>query len=367
MKVLTKEELVAKIKAADSIYYKENPCFHCGPGNGCDDCRGCEDAKLSWELGEARRKAYDEYEQTFGVPYDYDVMLNQIKEKEKECEKWNKHCKKCGGNFDDNCKDCVDWETKLQTYNSLNWLKEEFKIKYNDDYDKIKSKENMTEQEKRDLKIDSGITIKEWIDYNVRTHGAKNFFNCVNEEWDNIKDNIKQSIMDEISLSIKPEKIDTIEDLAKLLDGNTRRDELYNEYGINIYDLCKQKKWVVIYGASDDLIEFEGFISDEDGAYEGTLMKFVKPGEFYLEDETDETYKKSKDYMFIPITENELKEIKDKDYKDNCVIEMLWCPGETDMSWQVNVKGVPFAKFNVMQDDEVFCEAVIIDLSNFVK
>ena len=42
MKVLTKEDIVAKIKAAESKYYKESPCLHCGPGNGCDDCRGCE-------------------------------------------------------------------------------------------------------------------------------------------------------------------------------------------------------------------------------------------------------------------------------------------------------------------------------------
>ena len=45
--------------------------------------------------------------------------------------------KKCGSNFDDDCK---DWDKKFQVYNSLKWLKEEFKRKYHIDYDKIKKK-----------------------------------------------------------------------------------------------------------------------------------------------------------------------------------------------------------------------------------
>ena len=369
MKVLTKEDIVAKIKAAESKYYKESPCLHCGPGNGCDDCRGCEDAKKDFELSKIRRAAYDEYEQTFGVSYQQDSDYDRIVKKEEEYNKWIDYCRKCGGNFDDDCRDCKDWDEKFKVVNSLKWLKEEFKRKYHIDYDKINKEKikNMTKEESRDLKIDKGITIKDWIDYNVRAHGAKNFFKCVNESWDNIKDDIKQSIMDEIATNIKPETINTIEDLAKLLDGNTYRDELYNEYGMNIYDICEKNKWVIVYGASDDLIEFEGIISDEDGAWNGALCKLVKPGDFYLEDADDETYKKAKDYMFVSITEDELKVLKNNNYKDTCVVEMLWCPDGTDMSWQVNVKGAPFVKFNVMEDDEVYCEAAIIDLSNFIK
>ena len=367
---IKKDHLIAKIKEAESKYYKENPCFHCGPGNGCDDCRGCEDAKLNWELGKARRKAYDDYEKEVGHSYEQDVMYNQIENKEKEYNTWKVKCYKCGGNFDEDCKDCKDWEEKFNVVKSLNWLKEEFKRKFKLDYNIINKntiENNMTFDEKRDLKIDKGVSIKEWISYNVRKHGAKNFYNCVNESWNEIADSVKQSVMNEIALNIKPENINTIEDLAKLLDGNEYRDELYNEYGIDIYDLCEQKKWVIVFGASDDLIEFEGFISDEDGAWDGTLMKFVTPGEFYLEDEDDETYKKAKDYMFHRISKDELKEIKNKDYKDTCIIEMLWDPKEIDASWQVNIKGAPFAKFNVMEDENIYCKAAIIDLSKFIK
>ena len=93
----------------------------------------------------------------------------------------------------------------------------------------------------------------------------------------------------------------------------------------------------------------------------------VKPGDFYLEDADDETYKKAKDYMFVSIIEDELKVLKNNNYNDTCVVEMLWCPDGTDMSWQVNVKGAPFTKFNVMKGEEVYCEAAIVDLSKFIK
>ena len=364
-----RDDLIAKIKAAEKKYYNESPCLHCGPGNGCDDCRGCEDSKKNYELEMMLHNAREAYKNRFGHSYDEDLMIQQIANKEKEVEHWRDHCRKCGGNFGDDCRDCSDWEKTFEVSKSLNWLKEEFKRKYHIDYDKINKEKikNMTKEESRDVKIDKGITIKDWIDYNVRAHGAKNFFKCVNENWDNIKDDIKQSIMDEIATNIKPETINTIEDLAKLLDGNEYRDELYNEYGMNIYDICEKNKWVIVYGASDDLIEFEGVISGEDGAWDGTLCKFVKPGDFYLEDEDDETYKKAKDYKFVRINQDELNELKNNNYKDTCVVEMLWDPEEIDASWQVNIKGAPFAKFNIMEDEDVYCEAAIIDLSKFIK
>ena len=221
-----------------------------------------------------------------------------------------------------------------------------------------------------DYNINKFNNISEWIKYNINTCGAKDFYDYLNNDWDYISNSIKDAILNEVYQKIKPEYIETIEDLAKLLDGNEYRDELYNEYDINIIDICKKNKWVIVYGASDDLIEFNGIINDEDGAWEGTIMKFVKPGDFYKEYEEEDVYHKAKDYMFVAIEDKELKEIKSsinnwKDYKGTPIIEMLWCPAGTDMSWQVNVKGAPVAKFNVMEDDEIYCEAAIIDLSKF--
>ncbi len=360
-------DLIAKIKAAEKKYYDESPCLHCGPGNGCDDCRGCEDAKRNYELEKMLRNAREAYKDRFGHSYDEDLMIQQIANKEKEVEHWRDHCRKCGGNFGDDCRDCSDWEKTFEVNRSFNFLKEEFKRKYHIDYDTInKDKIKMTANEKRDLKIGKGVSIKEWIEYSVKKYGAKNFFDCVNNSWDEVSDSIKQALLDEIQTKIKPEKINTIEDLAKLLDGNEYRDELRNDYGINVYDLCKEKGWVIAYGASDDLLELDGAISDELGAWDGCMAQFYKKGSYYPEYDEEDTYHIAKEDMFQAINESLFNKAKESNYKDTVVIESIWCPAGTDMSWQINVAGAPCAKFNVIEDEEVYCEAAIIDMSKFL-
>jgi hypothetical protein len=215
------------------------------------------------------------------------------------------------------------------------------------------------------------VTINEWINNNIKEIGAKNLYDNINNAWDRYSDNIKEILLNEIYKNIKPEKIETIEDLAKLLNKNEYRNELYNEYNINVEQLCKENGWVIIFGQSDDLIEFRGFVDLEDGAWDGTLMKFVKPGDFYLDKsdsyDDEEIYRKSKEFSFIPIDENDLNEIKKSNYANECIIEMLWCPNDSTASWQVNVQGAPSINFIIMEDDEAYCEAVIVDLSKFIK
>lgn len=66
---MSKEEFEKKIKEAESDFYKNNPCYHC-VGNGCDDCRGCEDAVVSHRMEVEIRRLKNEYKTEFGVDYD---------------------------------------------------------------------------------------------------------------------------------------------------------------------------------------------------------------------------------------------------------------------------------------------------------
>lgn len=367
-----RDDLIAKIKAAEKKYYNESPCLHCGPGNGCDDCRGCEESKINYELEMMLHNAREAYKNRFGHSYDEDLMIQQIIDKEKEVEHWREHCKKCGGNFGDDCRDCSDWEKTFEVSKSLNWLKEEFKRKYNVDYDTINKEKNinntnMTKQENRDMIIDSGVTIKEWIDYNINKYGAQNFFDCVNNAWDDeVSESIKQSILMEIKKQIKPRNIETIDDLANLLNGNEYGDELRNEYNINVEEICAKNNWVVVFAYSDDNLELRGAIDDELSAWEGITVKLIKPGDFYLVDEYEETYQKAKDTMFTPIEDSELEELKKNNYKGTCVIEGLWCPENSDASWQFNCAGAPSVRFNIMDDDELYAECLVIDLNKLL-
>lgn len=68
-----KDDFFKKVKEAESYYYKHNPCYHCGPGNGCDDCRDCSESKKSRELWKELCNIKKEYNEKFGVDYDKEV------------------------------------------------------------------------------------------------------------------------------------------------------------------------------------------------------------------------------------------------------------------------------------------------------
>lgn len=73
-----KEELFNRIEEALSIYHKNSPCYHCGPGNGCDDCRGCKDGKIDSELYKEVFSLKKEYKEKFGVDFEEDVRVRDI-------------------------------------------------------------------------------------------------------------------------------------------------------------------------------------------------------------------------------------------------------------------------------------------------
>ena len=70
---MNKEEFFNQIKDAEKYYYKNNPCYHCGPGNGCDDCRDCKDGKISHEMWQKVYDLKNEYKEKFGADYNKEV------------------------------------------------------------------------------------------------------------------------------------------------------------------------------------------------------------------------------------------------------------------------------------------------------
>jgi hypothetical protein len=132
--------------------------------------------------------------------------------------------------------------------------------------------------------------------------------------------------------------------LAGILDGM--------EYPLNLSrDLLDQAKaagLVIVYGASDDLMELEGAIRDEFGCYEGGVALVDAQG-------------------LLPNWENvrEDDESEIEAYilrkKSSRTIEAIW--GEEGFSWTYKTD-IPHVTFEVMEDDETYCRGIIFSLSD---
>ena len=81
----------------------------------------------------------------------------------------------------------------------------------------------------------------------------------------------------------------TKEQLAELLNGNEYRDEMTKEQE----QAAKENNLLVLFGASDDLLEMRGAIYDEAGAYDGGEYALVLDGELYADGEEENTYHKT--------------------------------------------------------------------------
>jgi hypothetical protein len=122
--------------------------------------------------------------------------------------------------------------------------------------------------------------------------------------------------------------------------------------------LAKSLGLVVIYGASDDLLEFDGAISEELGANDGTearvgqygLLKDFEELHSNTEEEADfEAYFRHKASGFA-------------------IVKAVWCPtkpGESEpwASWSIETT-VPHATFDVMEGGELFCRGVVLRLAD---
>lgn len=146
---MEREEYRKKIKEATNQAYKDDLCNNCGPGNGCDDCRGCNGSEISRQIWKPIWEMEDDYKKKFGVPIKFDDDLAIVKEIEKNWQKWSDYCRKCGGNFGDDCVDCKEWDEIIKCFNSYHFWKNEMKRKYNYNYNenKIETKKSKSTME----------------------------------------------------------------------------------------------------------------------------------------------------------------------------------------------------------------------------
>lgn len=135
-----------------------------------------------------------------------------------------------------------------------------------------------------------------------------------------------------------------VQEIAKQLDSMEYPVDIPNE----IAKHAKALGIVIVYGASDDLMEFEGAIHDEVGAYDGTTVEVSPNG---LVPEFDSVDKDNKDALRSYFS-NEGKGIK---------IEAIWGKGGYSFQYETDI---PHATFEVMEDGDKYCRGIVFRLSD---
>ena len=128
-------------------------------------------------------------------------------------------------------------------------------------------------------------------------------------------------------------------DLAALLDGREYGKEITRDEEAQ----AKADGLVVVYGASDDLMEFGGAISDELGASNGSLAYLTADGmlENACDDDGCPYFEK------IKATAATIKAVWDRD----------------GYSW-IYETAIPHVTFEIFEDGETYCRGIVFALAD---
>jgi len=111
--------------------------------------------------------------------------------------------------------------------------------------------------------------------------------------------------------------------------------------------LAKINGLVIVYGASDDLMEFDGAISDEVGCCDGGKALIDREGLLPDRESIDD--------------DDELEDFFQRKGRAK-IIEALWCK-EKGYSWTYETD-IPHATFEVKEDGETYCRGIVFSLND---
>lgn len=134
----------------------------------------------------------------------------------------------------------------------------------------------------------------------------------------------------------------TKEELASKLNNNQYLNEISKELELQ----AKENGLVVVFGASDDLIELRGSIHDEYGAgsiyfHKKNLVEF------------DNRFDNLKD---------QIEFLKSYGLKFND-IKSVWDDKEINASWSYKTD-IPHSTFDIYEDDELYCRGIVFSLDD---
>lgn len=125
----------------------------------------------------------------------------------------------------------------------------------------------------------------------------------------------------------------------------------------NIEHIAKENNLLIVFGSSDDLIEFRGIFSDEASAFEGGEFNIDSTG---LIDDFESYY----DNVFPTVCPQEKAIVLLKEYirrwENRKKIEAVWCDPALNCSWSYKTD-IPHDTFKIMEGKNVYCFGLVID------
>ena len=115
----------------------------------------------------------------------------------------------------------------------------------------------------------------------------------------------------------------------------------------DLIQIAKDSGLVIVYGASDDLMEFEGAAYEEIGCYNGGTALVDAQGVLPDRDSIDD--------------DDELQQYFQRKGKAKTV-EALWCK-EPGYSWTYRTD-IPHATFEVLDDVDRYCRGIVFSLAD---
>lgn len=108
----------------------------------------------------------------------------------------------------------------------------------------------------------------------------------------------------------------------------------------------------MFFGASDDLVEMRGVVSDELDAYNGKTLRLSRSGVplAAIDDEDEEVLAK---HGVLDLVRERIRAAH--------VVEACWCKEKDGPSWTFE-STVPHVTFDIREDNEVYCRGIVIDV-----
>lgn len=128
-----------------------------------------------------------------------------------------------------------------------------------------------------------------------------------------------------------------IKEYAEMLNG---REYGYPQFTKEEIQIAKENGFVIVYGASDDLMEFDGAIYEEAGCFDGGKVYFNKIGAVF-----------------------------DEEFENSKCIEALWCDDEIKdengglITWTYKTD-IPHETFMIYEDGESYCRGIVFSIDD---